>query len=283
MNRRGLVALLSSALAACSPLSALNRLGPRDPAERGPLNVTYGPDPRHRLDLYAPAQKPTQSMPVLMFFYGGSWNSGMRQNYAWAGQALASRGFVVAVADHRLAPRYTYPAFVEDAARATARACELAPDHGGDPGRILLSGHSSGAYIASMLAFAPEFLEAAGVAYDRVRAFAGLSGPYDFYPFDVPASMEAFAGAPDPRMTQPVNLDLRRAPPTFLAHGTEDETVRVRNTTALARALEAAGRSVEVKLYPGLDHKDVVIALSRLFRSKAPVLEDMTRFLSAHA
>lgn len=283
MTRRGaLAAAITSLLAACSPLSAFNRLAPRDPAARGPTDVAYGPDPRQRLDLYAPAQPPRTPVPLLVFFYGGAWNSGRRQDYAWVGQALAAQGYVVAVVDHRLVPSVRYPAFIEDGARAVAKACELALAHGGDPDRIVLAGHSSGAYIAAMLAYGPDYLAAAGVERGRVKAFAGLSGPYDFYPFDVDASVQAFGQAPDPRMTQPVNLDLRGAPPTFLGHGSKDVTVRVRNSESLARALGAAGDQVELKIYPGLDHKDAVLALSRPFRGKAPVLDDMMRFLHAH-
>lgn len=283
MTRRSLIAALAGTLvAACSPLAALNRFAPRDPALRGPTNVAYGPDPRQRLDLYAPRAKATKPWPLLVFFYGGAWNSGRRQDYEWVGQALASRGFLVAVVDHRLVPQVRYPAFVQDGALAVARARQLAAAHGGNPDQVVLSGHSSGAYVASMLALDPRWLAQAGVAADKVRAFAGLSGPYDFYPFDVPASIEAFGQAADPRLTQPVNLDLSAAPPVFLAHGSRDETVAPRNSRALARALEAAGREVELKVYDGLDHKDPVLALSRLFRAKAPVLDDMTRFLHAH-
>ena len=83
-------------------------------------------------------------------------------------------------------------------------------------------------------------------------------------------------------MTQPVNLDLTGAPPAFLAHGSKDDVVRVRNSESLHRALTAAGVPVELKVYPGLDHKDAVLALSRPFRRKAPVLEDMIGFLHAH-
>lgn len=283
MTRRGaLAAFLSTLAAACTPLSAFNRLAPRDPAARGPLDVAYGPDPRQRLDLYAPARRPAGTIPLLVFFYGGAWNSGRRQDYAWAGQALAAQGYVVAVVDHRLVPSVRYPAFIEDAAQAVAKARELAPAHGGDPDRIVLAGHSSGAYIASMLALAPGYLTAVGVERAKVKAFAGLSGPYDFYPFDVEASIEAFGQAPDPRMTQPVNLDLTGAPPTFLAHGTKDTTVRLYNSQSLARALTAAGDEVELKVYPNLDHKDAVLALSRPLRGKAPLLDDMMRFLHAH-
>ena len=283
MTRRNLITAFAGALAAaCTPLGALNRFAPRDPALRGPTNVAYGPDPRQRLDLYAPRARTAKPWPLLVFFYGGAWNSGRRQDYEWVGQALASRGFVVAVVDHRLVPQVRYPAFIEDGALAVARARQLAAGHGGDPDRVVLSGHSSGAYVASMLALDPRWLSQAGVPAGKVRAFAGLSGPYDFYPFDVPASIEAFGQAPDPRLTQPVNLDLSAAPPVFLAHGSRDETVAPRNSRALAQALKAAGGEVELKVYDGLDHKDPVLALSRLFRRKAPVLDDMMRFLHAH-
>lgn len=284
MTRRVFVSVLAGALAtACSPLAAFNRFAPRDPALRGPTNVAYGPDPRQRLDLYAPRARGTKSWPLMVFFYGGAWSSGRRQDYEWAGQALASRGFVVAVVDHRLVPQVRYPAFVEDGAMAVARARQLAAAHGGDPERILLAGHSSGAYVASMLALDPRWLAKAGVATGNVRAFAGLSGPYDFYPFDVPSSIEAFRGAPEPRLTQPVNLDISSAPPVFLGHGSRDVVVAPRNSQALAAALRQARRKVEIEIYPGLDHKDPVLALSMLFRGKAPVLDGMTRFLHAHA
>ena len=284
MNRRAVFAALSGALAsACSPLSLFNSLAPRDPARLGPFGVPYGEGPRRRLDLYAPADAGERRPPLMVFFYGGAWNSGRRDDYLWAGQALASKGFVIAIPDHRLAPAHPYPAFVEDGAAAVAKACARAVALGGDPERLVLAGHSSGAYIAAMLALEPRWLRAAGVDPGRVRAFAGLSGPYDFYPFDVKASIEAFGKAPDPRMTQPVNLDLSAAPPALLVHGGKDRTVRPRNSESLAAALTAAGREVELKLYPELDHKDVALALSRPFRGKAPVLDLMSRFLHAHA
>ena len=287
MYRRSLIAgltgVVSGLAAACSPLSLFNSLAPRDPARIGPFGVRYGDGPRRRLDLYAPANPGGRRWPLLVFFYGGAWNSGRREDYGWVGQALASRGFVTAIPDHRLVPEVRFPGFVEDGAAAVAAARRLAARHGGDPDRILLAGHSSGAYIAAMLALEPRWLRAARVDPATVRAFAGLSGPYDFYPFDVAASIEAFGQAPDPRMTQPVNLDLSQAPPAFLGHGARDETVQLRNSRSLHRALATAGRAVELKVYETLDHKDVALSLSRPFRGKAPVLDDMTRFLHAHA
>ena len=286
MHRRGLILAASSlagALAsACSPLTAFNTLAPRDPAARAGRDIAYGPDPRQRLDVYTP-KGGAAGAPVLVFFYGGGWDSGRRQDYAFAGQALAAQGFVTVAPDYRLVPQVRYPDFLTDCAAAVAWAHAHAATYGGDPDRILLAGHSAGAYNAMMLALDSRYLRAAGVDPRFIRAAAGLSGPYDFLPFRVKSTLDTFGQAPDPAATQPINHVAPGAPPIFLAHGDKDTLVYPKNTLALAAALSRAGDTVEVKIYPGLSHADLVLALSRPFRGKAPVLADMTAFLKAHA
>ena len=126
---------LAGLLAGCSPLGALNALGPRDGgAGRVAKGLTYGPEDRQRFDLYAPTVG--TNLPVVVFFYGGGWDSGAKDLYGWAAQALAARGFVVALPDYRLSPDVHFPAFIEDAAMATAAAADVAADHGGDPARL---------------------------------------------------------------------------------------------------------------------------------------------------
>ena len=132
----------------------------------------------------------------MVFFYGGAWSSGRRQDYEWAGQALASRGFVVAVVDHRLVPQVRYPAFVEDGAMAVARARQLAAAHGGDPERILLAGHSSGAYVASMLALDPRWLAKAGVATGMCGPSPASQGPMISIRSTCPPRSRPFAARP---------------------------------------------------------------------------------------
>lgn len=151
--------------------------------------------------------------------------------------------------------------------------------YGGDPSRLALAGHSAGAYIAAMLALDPRFLAAAGLPGGAAPARAGLAGPYDFYPFDVPASEQAFGTYPDPKATQPINFVHPGAPATFLAAGDGDRTVKPKNSLALADALRHAGDAVQLHLYPGLDHVDVLIALSKPFRDKAEVLAEICAFL----
>ncbi|PZO01277.1 MAG: alpha/beta hydrolase [Alphaproteobacteria bacterium] len=278
MTRRGLFApLLGLAAAACSPLSLLNAVGPRDRgAERVARDITYGDDPRQKMDVYAPAQ--AENLPVLVFFYGGGWDSGDRKDYGWAAQALAARGFVVFVPDYRLVPQVHFPAFIQDAAEATARAGNLAATYGGDSARLGVIGHSAGAHLAMMIALDRRYM----AAVDQpalIKAAAGLAGPYEFLPFDVAASRNAFGRAPDPTLTQPVTFARADAPPLWLGHGTDDVVVHDEDTTILCERMTAVGGRCEAKLYPGLNHADLIATFSPLFRKKAPVLDDATAFL----
>jgi acetyl esterase/lipase len=220
---------------------------------------------------------------VAVFFYGGSWDSGRRQDYGWVGRALAAQGFLTVVPDYRLYPAVRFPGFVEDGALAVRWAVDHAGPLGGDPGRIVLIGHSAGAYSAAMLALDDLYLKAAGVDPKVVRAFAGLSGPYDFLPLDGPVTRRTFGAFPDLPATQPAVYVRADSPPAFLATGDGDTTVRPRNTRILAAALRTKGVAVEERHYPGLNHADTVLALSRPFRGKAPVLSEMTAFLKTQA
>ncbi len=280
MTRRGfLVPAAAAFAAACSPLGALNALGPRDRgARRVASGISYGDDPRQKMDLLAPTSAMDRPWPVLVFFYGGGWDSGSRGQYGWAAHALAARGFVVVVPDYRVVPQVRFPAFIEDAAAATARAAEIAGQYGGDPDRLGVVGHSAGAHLAMMIALDRRYMAAAG-APGLIKAAAGLAGPYDFLPFDVPSSVNAFGRAPDPTLTQPVTFARADAPPLWLGHGTADEVVHAEDTTILCDRMGEVGGRCEAKLYPGLNHADLIATFSPLFRKKAPVLEDVTAFL----
>jgi len=283
-RRLSLAAIASALAAACAPLSLFATLTPKDPAARGARDVAFGPRPRQRLDVYAPRHaKGEAAAPVAVFFYGGSWDSGRKQDYNWVGQALASRGFVTVVPDYGLYPQVRYPGFLEDGARAVRWAQDHAAEFGGDPERIVLVGHSAGAYNAAMIALDHRYLHDVGVDPKHVRALAGLSGPYDFLPLTDPIAERTFGDAPDLAATQPTSFVRPDSPPAFLATGDADTMVFPRNTVKLAARLRAAGVTVEERHYPGVDHIRMVLALSRPFRSRAPVLDEMTTFLHAHA
>ncbi|GEL40443.1 carboxylesterase [Methylorubrum extorquens] len=276
----GLTAL---GLSGCSPLALFDALGPRDKGGRLAIrDAAYGADPRQRLDVFVPTV-PVAQAPVLVFFYGGSWNSGSKDDYAFAAQALAAQGFVTVLPDYRLYPKVRFPDFLKDGAAAIAWVRDNIAAQGGDPSRIVLAGHSAGAYNAAMLGLDPEYLRQAGVDPRIIRAVAGLSGPYDFLPFDQKTSIDVFGQAPDPEATQPVSYAGAHSPPTFLATGDKDTVVRPRNTASLAERLREARVPVQERVYEGLDHADTLLSLSVSFRRKAPVLAEMSAFLHQHA
>ena len=283
-SRRALLAAtgLAPLLAACSSVAVFNAVMPFDGAsERIAEGLAYGEDPRQRLDLYAPLQR-SGPLPVVLFVYGGSWNAGDRGSYAFVGRGLAAQGFLAVVMDYRLVPQVRFPGFVEDAALATAWIRRGIAEHGGDPGRVAVMGHSAGAYIAAMVAVDPSYLQAAGVRGPAFRALVGLSGPYDFLPLDVDASVQAFGQAPDLARTQPVNVVASGAPPAFLGHGLDDTTVRPRNSERLATALHARGAPVTLKLYEGVSHASTIVGFARPFRGNPPVFGDVVAFLKSH-
>lgn len=283
VTKRFTVAGAAAALtAACSPLTMFATLSPKDPAAQAARDQAYGPNARQRLDVYAPRAR-RDAAPIAVFFYGGSWDSGRRQDYNWVGHALASRGFVTVVPDYRIFPEVRYPAFLEDGAKAVRWAVDNGRRFGGDPRRLVLIGHSAGAYNAVMLGLDGQYLAADGVDPKAVRAIAGLSGPYDFLPLRGEITERIFGQTPDLPATQPLTYVTPASPPAFLATGDADQMVWPKNTIALAARLRAAGVDVEERHYPGVDHVRMVLALSRPLRGRAPVLDEMTAFLARHA
>ena len=264
-------------LAACSPAGLLNATVPESglTIER---DVAYGDGPRRRMDVYRPAGA-TSSLPLIVFLYGGSWRTGSKAVYRFVAAPLARLGAVVAVPDYRLYPEVVFPAFLEDCAAAVAFAAANATRWGADPRRLVLLGHSAGAYNAAMLLLDSSRLAAAGAP--RPACGALLAGPYDFLPITDPDIIPVF---PDPRpWTQPIIYADGHNPPLLLLAGSDDRTVKPRNTVALAARIRAAGGPVEARILPGIGHIRLILAFAPLFRGNAPVLDFVWEFVSRAA
>lgn len=262
-------------LAIWRPLTAFNLLVPKDgAAERVQSDVAYGALARQRLDIYRPVNA-TKNLPVVLFFYGGAWDSGRRQDYTFVGRALAARGYLVVIPDYRLVPEVRFPLFLSDCAAALRWTRRNAALFGGDGERLVLAGHSAGAYNAAMLALDPRWLDEDRVA---VRGLVTLAGPFDFLPLDDPASIAAFSRWPRLQETQPISFATRAAPPVLLLHGVNDDRVLPRNSRRLGAAIRSAGAQAELRLYPSMSHAGILLALARPLRGTAPVLDDIDRF-----
>lgn len=267
-----------AALAGCSASAVVNVLTPaRDYTRQNDL--AYGSDPRQRLDVYVPDQR-TAEPPVVVFFYGGRWQHGTRDFYAFVGEALASRGAVVVIADYRVWPEVGFPVFVDDGAAVIAWTRKNIATHGGNPDRIIVAGHSAGAHIAALLALDRSYLLRAG-APGAVIAFMGLAGPYDFLPLTDPDLKALFGPPAGLAATQPINFARADAPPMWLGHGTADTTVLPRNSIHLTERAHALGAPATLKLYDGYGHIGIIARLAAALRSSSTILDDMSAFIAS--
>ena len=261
-------------LAACSRFDLVNG----DPAEfEGRIDraIVFDPDHGLALDIYRPPGQGPR--PTVIFWYGGSWQHGTRQDYQFVGVELARRGLNVVIPDYRKYPEVTYPAFVQDAAAAFAWVHRNIADHGGDPDRIVVSGHSAGAHSAAMLAADGRFLAAHGLSPTAIRGVVGLAGPYHFTPRSETLSrifngMENF---PDMQAGNFVDGD---EPPMVLLHGEADNTVNRINIRRLTEALDAAGICYRTRFYPDVGHIGIVGAFTWAYDSE-PIVGDVADFV----
>tara|TARA_R110002072_G_scaffold181232_7_gene337285 strand:+ start:20168 stop:21094 length:927 start_codon:yes stop_codon:yes gene_type:complete len=244
--------------------------------------VRLGEAATQTLSLYR-ARGIAEPAPVLLFVHGGSWEWGDPKDYGFVARSLAPAGYVVALAGYRLGEEGRYPAMLEDTAQAIGWLHANAVRYGGDPGRIYLAGHSAGAYNVVQVALEPRWLASEGVPASAIRGVVGMAGPYDFFPFDKDSTRAAFGDAPDPQATQPINHARGDAPPMLLLAGTDDTTVKPRNTRALAAALEDLGAPVEARYYDGFDHSDVLVRLASPWRRQPGLRGDILRFLDRTA
>lgn len=229
------------------------------------------------LDVYVPEGPSDTPHPVVVFFYGGSWQWGTRTDYPFVGMTLAKEGFVTVIPDYRKFPEVRFPDFVEDGAEALAWVRENIAGYGGDPERVHIMGHSAGAHIAALLTFDERYLEQAGTP-GLIQSLVGLAGPYNFTP-DEQVFVDIFGPeAQFPQMQVPTFVDGNEAP-VLLLHGLDDDIVGDRNTRELKQAVADAGGCAKTIYYPGVDHIEVMSSFTWVFRDSEPMVHDVVRYL----
>ncbi len=277
--RAAALLLASAVLPSCAPVDALNATISTSGLTVS-QNVAYRAGTRGGMDVYRP--EGAKGLPLVVFFYGGSWQSGSKDMYKFVAAPLAQAGLVVAAPDYRVYPEVMYPDFLRDCAAAVAFARAHAVEWGADPRRLYLMGHSAGGYNVLMLATDPDYLHAVGLQRSDIAGVISLAGPADFYPIKEADIREVFAPAVDSPLTQPINHVDGHAPPLLLLHGDRDDTVYPRNSIALAAKVKAAGGDVTLKLYPGIGHVGLITSVAPLFAGNAPVRADVLDFIRAH-
>jgi acetyl esterase/lipase len=273
-RRRFIQAALAACAAGFGTLDSRAAHAEEEPRRDG---IAYGSDPRQRLDVYTPDDAAKGPRPIVVYFYGGSWQAGQRTDSRIVAEALAASGIVTVAPDYRIFPETIFPGFLDDAATAVRWARDHAQDYGGDPSRIVVMGHSAGAHIAAMLATDSRYLDAHGMSKSALAGMIGLAGPYVAIPAEDHMS-EIFPAATRARAL-PIRFISGHEPPMLLATGTADTVVDPRNSERFADALRAHDDRVELKRYPGFGHGRIVATFSASQRASSPVFADVLSFI----
>ena len=255
---RGLAAALLALLATgCQSVGfGIANAGVSAPA----TTVVYDRERNLSLDIYRPAAPAKGRAPVVVFLYGGSWRNGERAQYRFVGQRLAESGALAIVADYRTFPRSVFPGFVEDAAAAVAWARVHAAEHGCDPQRLYVAGHSAGAQIAALIGVDARYLAPHGMNPRDLAGVIGLSGPYDF---EIAGYEDVFGPETQWPQAQPINFVDGDEPPFLLVHGTSDRVVEAKDSQELADKLHKAGVRAELLWLPDAGHLAPLVAIYR--------------------
>lgn len=278
------LAVLAVSLAACSRQGLENTVQNTINRTNSPSGLTvvrdlsYGPDPRNKLDLYAPPQ--ARNAPVVLFIHGGSWQGGDKNGYGFVGESLARAGYVTGVMSYRLAPEHRYPDFVQDGAAALKYLRDHATQYGGDPDDLFVSGHSAGGFNAVELVDNARWLSEVNVPISAVRGVIGLAGPYS-YDFRTDQTRVAFPEGSTPDQVMPDRHVRPDAPPHLLLVAANDTTVRPENGLRMQAALKKAGIPVELTVIPKLNHITLVGSLARNLTFLGPTRADVIAFIEA--
>lgn len=170
-------------------LIALSLLTPAHAQDAAPAPVSNLPyvengHERQVLDIYAPPG--AKNLPVLFWIHGGGWQSGDKTSVKTKPEWFLKKGFVMVSINHRLLPDVPMDVLIGDVAKAFGWVKKHIATHGGDPNRVLVGGHSSGAQLAAIICTDDRYLKAEGATFDCLIGCV----PVDGDTYDIPAIIE---------------------------------------------------------------------------------------------
>ena len=219
------------------------------------IDLPYGPDPRHRVDLFPAAN----ARGTLVFIHGGYWRSLDKSMFSWLAASWVAAGVNVAMPNYRLCSAVRIEDIVQDAIAAANWVALNGPAHGVSTDRMVVSGHSAGGHLTAAIFAAPR----EQLQFDPARIVGGvpISGLVDFEPllqFSYNADLRL-----DARAVERLNL-YRRKPtvtaPLVIAAGADESSEFHRQSRLLAEAWKPQVR--KLMILPGLNHFSIVDAFA---------------------
>jgi arylformamidase len=141
-------------------------------------------DPRQVLDIYAPPN--AKDLPVVVWIHGGGWQAGDKTSVQEKPRAFVDKGLLFVAMNYRLLPKVAMGDIVRDIAKSIRWVHDHISEHGGDPKRLLVMGHSAGAQLAALICTDDRYLKAEGLSLAIIKGCV----PVDGDTFDVPAIIE---------------------------------------------------------------------------------------------
>ena len=241
-------------------------------------NITYGNETWQKMDIYYPEYSDTAS-PAIVFYYGGSWRKGDKEDYAFVANRFTREGYIVIIPDYVKYPSAVYPAFVEDAAAVSHWIASHASEYSIDISRLHLMGHSAGAHTGMMLLTDESYLAKYALGPEFYQCFIGIAGPYDF----VPGSRyyrKIFGPEERFPLMQATNYIDGSEPPMFLLTAGLDWLVADSNTEKVLEAVQQSGGQILTKTYPALGHMTIIGSLSDSLPIGSDVSNDILAFIN---
>ncbi len=136
------------------------------------------------LDVYSPPN--AKNLPVVVWIHGGGWQTGDKAEVQIKPQVFTGKGFVFVSTNYRLLPSVDMGTIVRDVAKSVRWVHDHVAEHGGDPKRLFVMGHSAGAQLAALICIDDRYLKAEGLSLDIVKGCV----PVDGDTYDVPAIIE---------------------------------------------------------------------------------------------
>ncbi len=226
-----------------------------------PKRFAYGPTPVEGLDVWT-TKRP--DAPVNVFVHGGAWRVGTAAAYAFPAELFVNAGAHFVVLDFASVTDLggDLSAMADQVRRGIAWVHRNAKTFGGDPDRLYLSGHSSGAHLAGV-ALVTDWKKDFGLPADTVKGGLCCSGMFDMKPVRLSARSRyvKFTDAMEDAMSAQRHLDRLNAP-VVLAHGTLETPEFQRQSRDFAAALKAAGKPVQLLVAPGYNHFEILETLA---------------------
>ncbi|MBX2848773.1 MAG: alpha/beta hydrolase [Acidiferrobacterales bacterium] len=246
-------------------------------------DIRYGDEAWQTLDLYIPdnPKKSKQTNTNLVFFYGGGWVDGSKEQYLFVASKFANLGYWVIVPDYVKYPQGKFPTFVQDGALAIAWLTKHIKEYGGNSENIVVAGHSAGAHLGALLISDQTYLNNLGLSPNDIRAFAGLAGPYNFTPTE-PRYVRIFEPPSNFPKMQVINSIDGDEPPMLLLHGGDDTVVSVENMESTLARIEMVGGIGKGVVYQGVSHVRILLGVTSPWIGNSDPTNDIDEFFRLH-